>query len=223
MPQPRDSVWRQPEAAELHLRMVGEGASAGEITAALRAAGFVVSRSAVHGRAHRLGLSIGGTSNPAQAHQRAAQAQAERLRAAAREVEMARRDAERAAADQRRREAEAERNAARAEARAAARLARSAVPKPPAALPADEADGGVPFLAVAADGCRYGLRGSGVGLVVCGARQAPGRSYCPAHARLCYVAPPARALRAPPEPSRARPERPEREADLVDLVRGGGA
>lgn len=223
MPQPFDSVWRDPAAADLHLRMVGQGASAGEIADALRAAGFVVSRSAVLGRAHRLGLSIGGRSNPAQANQRAARAQAERLRAAAQEVERARREAERTAADQRRREAEAERHAARVEARAAARLARSAVPKPPAALPADEAEGGVPFLSVAADGCRFGLRGSGVGLVVCGERQAPGRSYCPAHVRLCYVAPPARTLRAPPEPSRARPDRPEREADLVDLLCGGGA
>lgn len=95
---------------------------------------------------------------------------------------------------------------------------------PPLPLPAETGEGGVPFSAAGVDACRYGLRGRGLDLVVCGALQAPGRPYCPAHVRLCYVPLTTREPRAPAEGGLARrPAREEREADLVDMLAGEAA
>lgn len=232
MTSPKDCVWSRPGANALLLRMAAVGASGREIQEALHAEGFKVSRSAVMGRAHRLGLRIGGEGTAAlAAHQKLAREQDRRARAAERD----RICAERAAARSRSRKERAREAAARAERVAERKRAglphlgrpagRSPHPgtvaaRPPLPVPRDVAQGGMPFLATQAENCRYGLRGDGADLIVCGARVAPGRPYCPAHVRLCYVPLQTHDVRAPTDlASRApRRSREDNEADLVDLL-----
>lgn len=108
-----------------------------------------------------------------------------------------------------------------------------AMPAPPAAAserkaprpqPAEAPTGGVAFLAAGADACRWPLRGTGIGLVICGGGRGAGGSYCPAHMRMAYQRTDTRAVRPPAsDMQRARPARAERETDLVDLLACGEA
>ncbi|MFG1370715.1 GcrA family cell cycle regulator [Xanthobacter oligotrophicus] len=98
-------------------------------------------------------------------------------------------------------------------------LSERKVPRP---LPTEAATGGVAFLAAGADACRWPLRGTGIGLVICGGGRGAGHSYCPAHMRMAYQRTDTRAVRPPAsDMQRARPARAERETDLVDLLAGG--
>lgn len=205
MSQPVLSVWRHPEARALLARLAQEGHSASQIARALTEAGHPATRNAVIGRAGREGLRIGSgdRSTAASVHQNAAREAARRQRAAeVAKMKAAARKAERAAAKK-------------------AERVQPVAPKP-AARPAPA--GGVPFVSSAHDACRWPLRGDGLGLVICGAGQVPGRPYCPAHVRMAYVPLATRDVRPPADGLRARsPARAERESDLVEMFAGEAA
>lgn len=63
---PARGAWKDPRVIEIFEKMMSAGHSGGEMAAAFRKAGFAISRSAVLGRAKRLGLVVGTGPSPVQ-------------------------------------------------------------------------------------------------------------------------------------------------------------
>lgn len=183
--------WRDPEAVAALRRMVERGLSGGEIAAEFGEMGVRVSRNAVMGRCHRMGLSLCGAPAPngepvTERVKKARKSKAPQVAAVVPAVALSVPAHVQAAPERR----VAVLPAAGGLTAALLRLEASARP----AVPVMGASALFPPTPVplmqATTHCRYPAFGAGAGLLVCGAPlHQTGRSYCAHHHALTHSAP----------------------------------